>query len=82
MDQGFRVGQDKRAGFVGVLAAFSCIVICVFLVTTAALIAAEEAEMPEEIYIENKVYKTDRKGPIWGQVLNLSVPGGTLRFKT
>ena len=64
MDQGFRVGQEKKAGYVGVLAAFACIVICVLLVTTAALIAAEEQEMPEEIYIENKVYKTDRKGPV------------------
>jgi len=64
MDQGFRVGQEKKAVFAGVLAAFACIVICVFLVTTAALIAAEEQAMPEEIYIENKVYKTDRKGPV------------------
>ena len=64
MDQGFRVGQEKKAGFAGVLAAFLCIVICVLLVTTATLIAAEEQEMPEEIYIENKVYKTDRKGPV------------------
>ena len=62
MDQGFRVGQ--RAGFAGVLAVFAGIVICVLLVTTAALIAAEEQEMPEGIYIENKVYKTDRKGPV------------------
>jgi len=64
MDQGIRVGQEKKAGFAGVLAAIACIVICVLLVTTAALIAAEEQAMPEEIYIENKVYQTDRKGPV------------------
>jgi len=64
MDQGFRVGREKKAGLAGVLAAFACIVICVLLVTTAVLIAAEEQEMPEEIYIENKFYQTDRKGPV------------------
>jgi hypothetical protein len=64
MDQGFRVGQKKKAGFAGVLAVFACTVISVLLVTTTALMAAEEQEMPEEIYIENKVYKTDRKGPV------------------
>ena len=64
MDQRIRIGQGKRDGFAGSLAAFLCIVISVLLVSTAALIAAEEQEMPEEIYIENKVYKTDRKGPV------------------
>jgi hypothetical protein len=50
MDQGFRIGQEKKTGFAGVPAAFACIVICWlgFYWTTAALIAAEEQEMPEE----------------------------------
>jgi len=65
MSQGCKAGQGKRDGFVGSMAAFSCIAICVLLATSAALIAAEEQEMPGEIYLENKVYKTDRKGPVW-----------------
>lgn len=64
MEQDSREGQGKKAGFEFRLAAFSWGVISILMLTTAALIAAEEQEMPEEIYIENKVYTTDRKGPV------------------
>jgi Class III cytochrome C family len=65
MEQSFRIGRGEKDGFAGFVAVFLCVVISVFLVSTAGLIAAEEQEMPEEIYIDNKVYKTDRKGPVW-----------------
>ena len=64
MSQRYEAGQDKKYGLAGSMVVFLCAVMFVLLATTAALIAAEEQEMPEEILIENKVYKTDRKGPV------------------
>jgi hypothetical protein len=64
MSLGYKAGQAKRNGLAGSMSACLCIVISVLLATSTALIAAEEQEMPGEIYLENKVYKTDRKGPV------------------
>jgi hypothetical protein len=64
MSLGYKAGQGKRDGLAGSMSAFLCIVISVLLATSATLIAAEEQEMPGEIYLEHKVYKTDRKGPV------------------
>ena len=64
MAQGYRLVRERIGGCGLILAVFSCIVSFVLIVTSGALIAAEEQEMPGEIYIENKVYKTDRKGPV------------------
>lgn len=64
MEREYRAVPGKKAGFGLSLAVFSCIVVSVLLASSAALIAAEEQEMPGEIFIENKVYKTDRKGPV------------------
>ena len=64
MEKGYRVVRERNNGWGPGLAVCLCIVISIILATSAALIAAEEQEMPGEIYIENKVYKTDRKGPV------------------
>ena len=64
MDQDFRGRQHNITGLAVILAAFFCIAVSFLFIPTFPLIAAEEQEVPEEIYIENKVYKTDRKGSV------------------
>lgn len=64
MAQGNRVVRGKSAVFGVGSAVFLFIVISIFLAIPGALVAAGEQEMPGEILIENKVYKTDRKGPV------------------
>ena len=64
MDQDVRGRLYYRIGFAAILAAFFCFAVSLLFFSTTPLTAAEEQEAPEEISISNKVYKTDRKGPV------------------
>ncbi|MGD8523040.1 MAG: cytochrome c3 family protein [Desulfobacterales bacterium] len=64
MDLGFRRRMWKKYSFVGVWVAYFCVVASFLFMTTLSLNADEAQEMPEEIVINNEVYKTDRKGPV------------------
>jgi hypothetical protein len=65
MSQKFKAGPGRRDGLIASRIVFLCFVISVFWAASAALMAAEEQELPEEIYLQNNVYETDRKGPVW-----------------
>ena len=65
MNLGFNGRQAKKIFFVGILAAALCTVFGHLLVTAAATNVAEEQEVPDEILINNKIYKTDRKGAVY-----------------
>jgi hypothetical protein len=65
MNPGLRGMQAKNIFFIGILAAILCIVFVPLLVTAASTNAAEEQEFPDEILINNPVYKTDRKGAVY-----------------
>jgi len=65
MNLGFTGRQAKKVFFVGILAAIFCLLFGHLLVTAASTNAAEEQEFPDEILIDNKIYKTDRKGSVY-----------------
>jgi hypothetical protein len=65
MNLGFTGRQAKKVFFVGILAANFCLVFGHLLVTAASQNSAEEQEFPDEILIDNKIYKTDRKGSVY-----------------
>ena len=65
MNLGFTGRRAKRVFFVGILAAIFCLLFGHLLVTAASTNAAEEQEFPDEILIDNKIYKTDRKGSVY-----------------
>ena len=62
MNQGFRVIQGKNVALIGILASSLFIALCLSFAPAAPLRAAESQEVPDEIFIENKIYRTDRKG--------------------
>lgn len=64
MNQGFSDCQDKKVAWVGIFAAFLLIALCFAFVPAASLKATETQEAPDEILIENKIYRTDRKGSV------------------
>jgi len=64
MKLGFNGRQGKRIFFIGILAAIFFIASGLLFVTATPTNAAEEQEVPDEISIDNTVYKTDRKGSV------------------
>jgi hypothetical protein len=65
MNAGFNGMQGKKIFFIAVLTAVLGIAFGSILVTAASTYAAEEQEFPDEIFINNQVYKPDRKGPVY-----------------
>ena len=65
MNLGFTGRQVTKVFFVGILSAILCLVFGHLLVSAASKNATEEQEFPDEILIENKIYKTDRKGSVF-----------------
>ena len=64
MKLGFNGRQGKKVFSIGILAAIFGIAFGLPFVTATSINATEEQEVPDEISIENKVYKTDRKGSV------------------
>ena len=64
MKLGFNGRQGKKVFFIGILAAIFCIAFGLLLGTATPTNATEEQEVPDEISINNAVYKTDRKGSV------------------
>jgi hypothetical protein len=62
MNQDLIERRGKNAVYVGILASFFAIALCLSSVPVASLKAAETQEVPDEIFIENNVYRPDRKG--------------------
>ena len=65
MNQSFSSRHGQKVAWVGIFVFFLFILLCLLYAPAASLKAAESQEMPDEIYIENKIYRTDRKGPVW-----------------
>lgn len=65
MIQGFNGGLEKRVFFNRALGFVFCMAAGLFFVTAVFTNATETQEMPDEIFIENKIYKTDRKGSVY-----------------
>ena len=65
MNLGFNGGRQKRVFGVWVLAAIFSIALGLLSVTAVSTRASEAQEIPDEILIENKVYRTDRKGAVY-----------------
>jgi hypothetical protein len=64
MNQGFSAKQGKHVVLGGIFVSFLFIALYFLFAPAASLKAAESQEAPDEILIENKIYKTDRKGPV------------------
>ena len=64
MDQGISGRVWKKRFFAGVWVAYFCIAVSFLYLTGLPLSAEEAQEAPEEIVINNQVYKTDRKGSV------------------
>jgi hypothetical protein len=64
-NSGFNGMQANKILLIGILAAILCVAFGPLLVTVAATNAAEEQEFPDEILINNQVYRPDRKGPVY-----------------
>ena len=64
MKLGFIGRQGKTVFYIGILAAIFWIAPGLLFVTATPTIATEEQEVPDEISINNEVYKTDRKGSV------------------
>lgn len=64
MKLGFNGRQGKTVFFIGILAAIFWIASGLLFVTATPTSATEEQEVPDEISINNQVYKTDRKGSV------------------
>lgn len=64
MNRGFNGKQGKSDVLIGIFVAFLFIWLCLSFAPVASLKAASSQEVPDEILIENKVYKTDRKGSV------------------
>ena len=65
MNLGFTGRQAKKVFFVGILAAIFCLVFGHLLVSAASQNSAEEQEFPDEILIDNPIYRPDRKGAVY-----------------
>ncbi len=64
MDQGVSGRMWKKRFFAGAWVAYFCIAVSFLFMTALSLNANEAQEVPEEIVINNEVYKTDRKGSV------------------
>jgi hypothetical protein len=64
MKLGFNGRQGKKVFFIGILAAIFFIALGLLFVRATPTNATEEQEVPDEISIDNTVYKTDRKGSV------------------
>ena len=64
MKLGFNGRQGKQVFFIGILAVIFCISSGLLFGTATPINATEEQEVPDEISINNEVYKTDRKGSV------------------
>jgi hypothetical protein len=62
---GFNGMQTKKIFLIVIFTAILGIVFGLFLVTAASTKAAEEQEFPDEILIDNPIYKPDRKGAVY-----------------
>ena len=62
MTQGFSGKNGKNVVLVGIFLSLLCVGLGLLFAPAASLKAAESQEVPDEIFIENKIYKTDRKG--------------------
>lgn len=65
MNAGFNARQKMKVFGGAILAFVVCIALGFIWMTAAAISAAEAQEVADEIYINNTVYKTDRKGPVY-----------------
>lgn len=65
MNSGLSDMQVSKIFFIVILTAILCIASGPFLVKAASTNAAEEQEFPDEIFIDNPVYKPDRKGAVY-----------------
>ena len=65
MNLGFNGRQGKKVFFIGILASIFGIAFGLIFVTAASTNATEAQEIPDEISINNKIYKTDRKGSVY-----------------
>ncbi len=64
MKLGFNGRQGKKVFFIGILTAIFFIALGLLFVAATPTNATEEQEVPDEISIDNTVYKTDRKGSV------------------
>ena len=64
MDQGISGRMRKNHFFAGAWVTYFCIAVFFLFLTGLPLSAEEAQEAPEEIVINNEVYKTDRKGSV------------------
>jgi hypothetical protein len=64
MDQRCSGRQGKTVVWVGIFVFALFIALGLSFVQNASLKAAETQEVPDEILLENKIYRTDRKGPV------------------
>lgn len=62
MNRRCRARRGKNVLWVGILASALFIALGLSFVQSTSLKAAETQEVPDEILIENKIYRTDRKG--------------------
>jgi len=65
MNLEFNGRKEKRVFWSWVLASIFSIAFGLLSVTAAFSTATEAQEAPDEIFIENKVYRTDRKGSVY-----------------
>lgn len=65
MNPGLNGGTQKRIFKSWVLAAAFSMAFGLLAITAAATTVTEVQEVPDEITIENKVYRTDRKGSVY-----------------
>jgi hypothetical protein len=65
MNPGFNCRQKQKLFFAGILALIFCSGFGLLSMTVASFAAAEAQEAPDEIIIENKVYRPDRKGSVY-----------------
>ena len=65
MNLEFNGRQEKKVFFVGILVSIFWIAFGLLFVTAASTNATEVQEIPDQIFINNKIYKTDRKGSVY-----------------
>lgn len=64
MNPGFN-GRQKKVFLAAILTLIFCIGFGLLSVAASSIAATQGQEVPDEIYIENKVYRTDRKGSVY-----------------
>ena len=65
MNPEFNGGQKRKVCFAGILAFIFCVELVLLFVTAGFTYAGEVQEVPDEIYIDNTIYKADRKGSVY-----------------